>query len=375
MRILTQSVQPRGRPSRFTRTTSKSKTGHAKAAAKLGRNTREYRPKPHAITIVLNPNARKPKLSAPSLENLKAMLGPNACIHLTRNLDELDQLMREWKKEEETVCFYGGDGSIGRGLTSLIRHQGETSNLPPVLVVRAGTINMLNTIVGFREDVDRTLTRWKDNELHFIREIPTIKVEVEGQKLPHYGFVFAWGVGYRVLNQYYGRRPVPDVTDAVAAMSQAFSQAVVQGLLPGLNNIPIFRKEDVKLRVNGKPIGGRQSHLHTLTVGTIARLSLGIRPFPPVPITAGGFHFSANGMALLNVVRHSATLLFGMGDLRRIQDESLINGAQTEELTCALSEGFTLDGEMFPLERPSEVRVSPGPVIRFWTNPAEATPE
>jgi hypothetical protein len=36
----------------------------------------------------------------------------------------------------------------------LIRHQGESFALPPVLAVRAGTINMLCSILGFREKID-----------------------------------------------------------------------------------------------------------------------------------------------------------------------------------------------------------------------------
>ncbi len=81
-------------------------------------------------------------------------------------------------------------------------------------------------------------------------------------------------------------------------------------------------------------------------------------------------------MPLLNVVRHSATLMFGMGDQRKLRyGDALLCGTQARELTCVLSEGFTLDGETFPFERPTEVRLTPGPVIRFWANPSQATPE
>ena len=85
-------------------------------------------------------------------------------IHVTRNLGELDRLTRSWRREDETVCFFGGDGSIACGLTSLIRNQGEHFNLPPVLAVRAGTINMLCSVLGFRENPARTLERWHRND-------------------------------------------------------------------------------------------------------------------------------------------------------------------------------------------------------------------
>ena len=317
---------------------------------------------PHALTLVLNPHARKPRLRPPSVDVLQARLGPDSRIHVTQNLDELDQLMSAWSEEEETLCFYGGDGSIARGLTSLVRHQGEDFNLPPVLTVRAGTINMLCNILGFRESVDRTLARWTRRELSGQRLIPMLKVEVEGEP-PQYGFIFAWGVGYRVLRDYYAKSEKPDVLDAVATMASTFAAA----LGPGADEHRLFRAENIDLRVDGLACAGSA---HALTVGTIERLSLGIRPFPPEPIKAGGFHYSSNGMSLGRVALHSPSLLFGMGDLRSLEERyagRLRSGANARELTCVLSEGFTMDGEMFELPEPRRVRLAPGPVVRFWT--------
>jgi diacylglycerol kinase family enzyme len=317
--------------------------------------------KPQALTLVLNPHARKPKLSAPSLGHLHDLLGPTARIHVTQDLDELDALMGAWNEEDETVCFYGGDGSIARGLTSLIRHQGEDFTLPPVLVVRAGTINMLATIVGFREGVERTLKRWRAGELRCLRSIPTIRVEM-GNQPPQYGFVLAWGVGYRVLKEYYARRPVPDVSDGMAVMAKAFLQACH----PRADEQPFFRAEEIGLRVDGAEIPGPQ---RSLVAGTISRLSLGIRPFPPGEALAGAFSYTSHALSLAKVVLHAPTLLFGAGDARKLRRErELACNSGIRELDCRLTEGFTMDGEMFELQEPTPVRIRPGPVVRFWTH-------
>lgn len=314
------------------------------------------------LTLVLNPNARKPRLKPPSLDRLKQKLGPLAVVHVTRNLDELDALMRSLPpQEEETICFYGGDGSIACGLTSLVRHQGEDSPLPPILAVRAGTINMLCSILGLHETVSRTLTRWNRGELRDLKSIPLLKVEVEGAE-PQYGFVFAWGVGFRVLREYYARSKSPDVRDAMAVLAWAFGAA----LSPGASESPLFRMVDLRARVDGQPLG--VSRVHALTLGTIDRLSLGIRPFPPEPIRPGGFYYSANGMPLWKVAMHSPTLLFGAGDVRRLaKSGTMACGAQVREFECELTEGFTMDGEIFEIQDRARVRVSPGPVVRFWT--------
>lgn len=319
-----------------------------------------------AVTLVLNPNARRLKLDAVDVEHFKQLLPPDSEVHLTQDLGELDALMSNWAHGERTLCFYGGDGSISRGITSLIRHHGEDFELPPVLPVRAGTINMLCNNTSKRESAQRTLEHWAGGtpETHKIREIPTIKIEIEGQEGegPRYGFVFAWGIGYRVMREYYRRTDSPNALDAAAVATQAFLQACK----PFNEDLPLFKKERIQMRVNGgDPIG---EPMHTLTVGTIPRISLGMKPFPPGDILPGGFSFSANGMPLYKVAAYVPALLFGFGDQAELDFGSqLVCGRQVLSLECVLTEGFTLDGEMIALDKPSRVRLSAGPVARFWT--------
>jgi hypothetical protein len=60
--------------------------------------------------------------------------------------------------------------------------------------------------------------------------------------------------------------------------------------------------------------------------------------------------------------------MFGFGDQSELDfDGQLVCGRQVKTLECVLTEGFTLDGEIFELEGPSRVRISAGPVARFWT--------
>lgn len=322
--------------------------------------------KPNALTVVLNPNARRPRLAAPPVRKLEALLGPKAHIHVTRNLSELERLMGARRRENETVCFYGGDGSISCGLTLMIRARGENGHLPPILAVRAGTINMLCSVLGFRQRPTQTLKRWLRGELDTTRLIPTLKIEVEGRK-PLYGFVFAWGLGYRVLREYYGRKhgdQAPDVRDGLIVMARTFLSACG----PKASETPLFRAQDVKLKLDGEVTG--LGPVYSLVAGTIDRLSLGIRPFAPAPIMPGSFHVSANGMPTSRVALHAPTLLYRLGDQRRLAAQvpvRLLAAAGTRELRAELTEGFTLDGEMVEIKGSARLRISPGPVVQFWT--------
>jgi hypothetical protein len=308
------------------------------------------------------------------VDHFKQLLPPDSEVHLTRSLDELDELMSNWAHGERTLCFYGGDGSISRGITSLIRQHGEDFELPPVLPVRAGTINMLCNHTGKRESAERTLEHFGEQNsidvtTHRIVEIPTLKIEIEGQETEgaRYGFVFAWGVGHRVLKEYYSRNDRPNAIDAAVVATQAFLQAIK----PFNDDLPLFRKERIQMRINGsEPIS---DPMHTLTVGTISRMSLGMRPLPGGEIQPGGFNFSANGMPLYKVAAYVPALLFGFGDQSELDfGAQLVCGKQVQSLECILSEGFTLDGEMIDIAQPSRVTLSAGPVVRFWTRKKSA---
>jgi hypothetical protein len=322
-----------------------------------------------AVTLVLNPNARRLKLDAVDVDHFKQLLPPDSEVHLTRSLDELDELMSNWAHGERTLCFFGGDGSISRGITSLIRHHGEDFELPPVLPVRAGTINMLCNHTGKRESAERTLEHWGGQtgiapSTHRIREIPTLKIEIEGHEAegPRYGFVFAWGVGHRALREYYERNASPNAIDAAVVATQAFLQAIT----PFNEELPLFKKERLQLRVNdGDPI---TEPMRALTAGTISRMTLGLRPLPGGDIKPGGFHFSANGMPLFKVAAYVPALIFGFGDQSELDfGPQLVCGKNVQSVECILTDGFTLDGEMIELDKPSRVRLSAGPVARFWT--------
>lgn len=291
---------------------------------------------------------------------MKTLLGPGSNIHVTKDLEELDRLMSQWTDCEETLCFYGGDGSIARGLTSLIRHRGESEELPPFLAVRAGTINMLCSVAGVRENCNRTFQKWRTGQFTQLKEIPTLRVEVEGEQ-PQYGFVFAWGVGYRVLRDYYDRSPSPDVFDGFASFTKAFLTA----MHPKGHEKPLFKTESLELRIDGRE--AEAGPLRALTIGTISRVTLGMRPFSPVPIENGRFHVTGHGISLARVVAHTPTLCFGLGDIRKLNlGRKLVVGENVRELECRLTEGFTMDGEVFELKKPTKVRISAGPVVRFW---------
>ena len=317
-----------------------------------------------SLLMVLNPNAGRVRKHM----RKEAMAGLSSRLHLTASLAELDALFENTPvKGSHTICFYGGDGSIARGLSAMINTLGEDAELPTILPVAAGTINVMSEYVGLSEPPVETLARIGEAGQLVRRSIPSIKIEVEGQA-PIYGFMFGWGVVYRVLESYYARRAHPTVADATLVMAQTFAQS----LHPNATEMPLFKTEDLRLRVDGRDLGPSQPTLHSLIVGVLERSTMGLRALPPEPVGERRFHLSGNGMRPGVVFRHSLTLLFGQGDQRELEAEHpLVARANVEELRLALPKGYTLDGEMIAVEGVRECRISAGPMIEFWAAGAD----
>ncbi len=101
---------------------------------------------------------------------------------------------------------------------------------------------------------------------------------------------------------------------------------------------------------------------------------MGIRPLPPEPVQAERFHFSGNGMRPAAVFRHAGPLLFARGDQRELSATyPMVAQANVSELRLRMSQGYTLDGEMIPVEGTRDCRISAGPTVEFWASDSAST--
>ena len=94
-----------------------------------------------SLSIVLNPNAGRVRKRMARRAHVETPLDPaelNPRLHLTGSLAELDALFAAVRFDaSQTLCFYGGDGSIARGLSAMLNRLGEDASLPTILPVAA----------------------------------------------------------------------------------------------------------------------------------------------------------------------------------------------------------------------------------------------
>lgn len=323
-----------------------------------------------SLRVVLNPNAGRVRAHM-AKAGAHAVAEHSSRLHLTASLDALTELFETTAIDRsQTLCFYGGDGSIAQGLSAMLHCLGEDAPLPTVLPVAAGTINVMSEYLGLAESPAETLARLDTPGRLERRAIPSIKIEVEGQP-PIYGFMLGWGVGYRVLESYYSRSDHPTFVDASAVMAQTFGQS----LHPRATELPLFRRHALDLCVDGQPLGPEQPPCHSLIVGVLERSTMGLRVLPPEPVEPHRFHFSANGMRPASVFRHALSLLFAVRDQRELEGQHpLVARTNVRELRFTLTEGYTLDGEMIRAEGARSCTISAGPSVQFWAAPRASSP-
>lgn len=321
----------------------------------------------------------------PKIHNqLLKILGDSGKVELTPSLEALDTIMHRealaapppgaHTRFQHSLCFHGGDGSVSRGITSFIRHYRklhgvDPEKLPPILVVRAGTFNMLHNRLGGPASVLDAMTEWRKGSRSRLVEVPTLCVEAEGFEST-YGFVFAWGIGFRVLRDYYSMRSYPTVVDGAVIAAKTFLSA----LHPDASNQPLFRAENVELEVDGQKRldGDATGAVRGIVAGTIERLSLGMRPMCPHPPALKRFHVMATGLPLWKIAVAAPSLLWGFfRDGSQTPYENSFFGRDVQSASFMGSEGFTVDGEVFTFDGNRRISLRSGPTARFWVPPAD----
>src|ERR1700751_5772681 len=105
------------------------------------------------IGVIFNPFAyTNKKRTEEQLNAIRKILGVNALVRTTNSTDEVPIILKEFhEKEIKILCISGGDGTIGYVLSSYINLFG-TEDLPIIVPLKGGTMNMLSADVGSIDD-------------------------------------------------------------------------------------------------------------------------------------------------------------------------------------------------------------------------------
>ena len=157
------------------------------------------------IGIITNPHSKLNKRNLYRQQLLSYIAGETGILETTNNLEELENVAREFCQKNITVlAINGGDGTISRTITAFLHAYKENNKaLPAIVLLRGGTINMLAKnlrVTGNPEEIlYRLIESHSSGQTHKSRTINTLQIG------DNYGFLFASGTSSRFLKEFYNR--------------------------------------------------------------------------------------------------------------------------------------------------------------------------
>lgn len=306
-----------------------------------------------SIGVVVNPRAGRNRLRRNRAARLGHLLGPQGWVRETGSLEALADAAAECREREVTVVgVCGGDGTLARTITALVREYGPEAPLPPILPLRAGTMNTVARAMG--------CSAWQPERM--LAEI--VSEQRRGEPLSvaehqlicvndrHYGFMVGAGVPVEFLRTYYDQ-PRRGALGAVRTLVQFSSSAVIGG--PTIRRV--FRPMAGRLLTDGR--AGPFPAYTVVYASTIEDIGLGFRPTYRAREQAGRFHVFAAAIDALGFIAK-------LPAIRRARPtrSPRVHDVLASELHVEFREPtyYMIDGDI--MEPTTQLDVRLGPVVR-----------
>jgi diacylglycerol kinase (ATP) len=154
------------------------------------------------IAVLVNPHSRANRRNPRIAANLQAILGKSGRVFAPRTLEELTACAAELRQSPPAViAVHGGDGTLHRTLTALLRTWGEEP-LPPLALLGGGTMNVVASSLGLRERAE-TFARYLVASAEAGRPLETLRRRCIRAGADQYGFIFGNGLMANFLTEYY----------------------------------------------------------------------------------------------------------------------------------------------------------------------------
>lgn len=295
------------------------------------------------IGVVTNPRSRANQGNRLD-ERLRSTLGPDDELAAPGDLPALEVLLARWKQEQRhTVVVNGGDGTVHKVVTALVRTWGDT--LPRLGVLPAGTMNIIANSVGVRGRPRNVLRRL----VAAGAKAPTVRVGLmrfDGDGLPVHGFLFGNGIVARFLEVYYeGSEPSP--SKAAWILGRGALSAMIGG--PSIRRLT--RPYEGSVVADGETLAG--DRWTAVAAGTVEQLGLGFRAFHLAPAHPGKMHLQAVGGSVVDLARDLPRIYRGIPPARPGNRELTVT---TLVLKSHERIGYMVDGDFYQADR--ELRVT-----------------
>jgi diacylglycerol kinase family enzyme len=310
-----------------------------------------------SIAVILNPrsraNRRDPDLANRMTSMLKAV--GQGRVMAAEGLDHLDQLAGELAAAPPAaIAIHGGDGTLHKTLSALIRAFSRTGTaLPTIAILPGGTMNVVASSLGILGRPESIL----DQLILAVRAgRPLLTLARHCLKVDHaFGFVFGNGLMANFLEEYYAKEQYGS-RRALRILAHTFTS----GLIGGDYAHKIFRPFEGTVVLDGQALPFRR--LTGVGAATVREVGLGFKLNHRADEDPGRFamiaiHGSAVSLSLDLLPVHRGA---GISPKRAYSALGRSLQVQPTEGGCV----YTIDGDLYRSE--GGISVDLGPRIAFF---------
>jgi diacylglycerol kinase family enzyme len=301
------------------------------------------------IGIITNPHSKLNKRNPQIINRLRSLTGSHCDLHITESLAHLDHVAQAlYRKKLEVLAICGGDGTISRTITALIKSFGSKHPLPKLAVLKGGTINLVASQLqqksSFRGNVNRLIQLSKKQNPCLAKSIKTI--EIDG----NFGFLYADGSHVSLLEEFYRNKT------GLAGASWIAVKLVGSFLSQGQYIDRLITPKTVQIASPNEPQVIQLESLGNL-IGTISKLPLGFPLMPFARENPDHFQFTA-------ITSPREKLLWQLPSIMLKHKKGSSVGKHTlttNEMSISADSPFsyTIDGEIYKSNGYLEIKTGP----------------
>jgi diacylglycerol kinase family enzyme len=254
------------------------------------------------------------------------------------------------EREVEILAVCGGDGSLHRCLTAFIPVWGAHP-LPPLLPLRAGTINFVAADIGCRRGspervLGHVMRQYRRGATYDTTERDLLRINDD-----QYGFVVGCGAVVNFLRAYYGRQGTGPLSAA-----WLLTKVIASGLLGTNLARSIVQPVEADVSCDDERVPFRV--FSVILAGTVQQIALGFRPMYLGNRKRGYLHFVGGPIGVWPVLKKLRRLRRGFP----IEEATLYdNVARALTIRFARATSYMIDGDLGPTVK--DLHVTTGPRV------------
>ena len=308
-------------------------------------------PEAAMIGVITNLRARKNTTDPARIERLGRILDNEGIFRAARTFDEITDIAREFRQSGiDILVIDGGDGTLHHTLSAFIPIY-HGADLPPIALIRGGTMNTIANSLGIKGLSETILQRIistirERTPVEFVR-VDTLKVN------DRYGFIFGLGFPVSLLNAYYRGKARGTGKTIKVLFKILFSTFIKEGV-----DSNFFHPFEADIWLNGEKLPFRK---YTAILGsTVMGVGLGFKPTRRAGEREGLFQILCLDMNPKRMALNALKVLLGV----ELRDEKLFDRMATRSvIKLENPTDMQIDGEIFINQR--EIRLHIGPAIRI----------